>query len=289
MSFPRTFPPWRINHQPLSIFHSKIICVNQVLDYAFCIVHSKLFHYPVSRKSLQLTFQLIIFALLFKKVFKLDYKQKITKIFTDDCSIIGKERFLNSAVIIPLLNVNGKLTVIFEKRSNAVRQPGEISFPGGHFDSAIDKDFRATAIRETFEELDIDTDKIEVLGKLGTLVAPMGVLVEAFVAILNIDNPELLKIDKREVDYIFTVLLDYFIVNNPEQYFTRIELHPYSINEKGERQEHLPVKELGLPDKYALPWTRGTNRVLVYKTNNEIIWGITAELIFEFAKKLRDA
>lgn len=249
------------------------------------IIHSKFY---ILNSSLQLTFQLFIFVILFQEVFKLDYKQKLTKIFTNDCTIIGKERFLNSAVIIPLINSNGNLSVIFEKRSASVRQPGEISFPGGHFDAEIDKDYKSTAVRETFEELGVPSDKIEVLGRLGTLVAPMGVLVEAYVAVLNIKGLDSLRIDTKEVDYIFTVPLDYFVDNKPDQYFTRIELHPYSINEKGEKLEHLPVRELGLPEKYALPWTRGTNRVLVYKTNDEVIWGITAELIYEFANKLRE-
>lgn len=218
----------------------------------------------------------------------MDYKERLNKIFTNDCTIIGKERFLNSAVIIPLINIDDNLSVIFEKRSVSVRQPGEVSFPGGHFDATVDKDFRDTAIRETNEELGVPIDKIEVKGRLGTLVAPMGVLVEAFVAMINIDSPANLKIDTREVDYIFTLPLDYFIDNKPEQYFTRIELHPYTINEKGEKLEHLPVKELGLPEKYALPWTRGINRVLVYKNNNEVIWGITAELIYELANRMKE-
>lgn len=218
----------------------------------------------------------------------MDYKERLNKIFANDCTIIGKERFLNSAVIIPLINIDDNLSVIFEKRSVSVRQPGEVSFPGGHFDATVDKDFRDTAIRETNEELGVPIDKIEVKGRLGTLVAPMGVLVEAFVAMINIDSPANLKIDTREVDYIFTLPLDYFIDNKPEQYFTRIELHPYTINEKGEKLEHLPVKELGLPEKYALPWTRGINRVLVYKNNNEVIWGITAELIYELANRMKE-
>lgn len=218
----------------------------------------------------------------------MDYKNKLTKIFTDDCSIIGKERFLNSAVIIPLLNVNDQLVVLFEKRSAAVRQPGEISFPGGHFEPVHDKDFRATAVRETIEELGISLDNINVFGKLGTLVAPMGVIVEAYVADLNIDKLDKFKIDKKEVDYIFTVPLEYFLNNDPEEYHTRVEMHPFSVDENGNRLEHLPVKELGLPDKYALPWRRGNHRVLVYRTNNEVIWGITAELIFELSIRLRN-
>ena len=58
--------------------------------------------------------------------------------------------------------------------------------------------------------------------------------------------------------------------------------------EDGEKVELLPVKELGLPEKYSIPWTNGKHRVLVYRTSEEVIWGITAELIFELSTKLKE-
>jgi len=45
---------------------------------------------------------------------------------------------------------------------------------------------------------------------------------------------------------------------------------------------------LGLPDIYSLPWKNNKHRVLVYRTNDEIIWGITAELTFELSNKLKE-
>jgi len=217
----------------------------------------------------------------------LKYSEKLLNIFSNECPIIGKERFLNSAVLIPIINFQGKAFILFEKRSASVRQPGEISFPGGHIDSKVDKDSLSAAIRETSEELGIATEQINVLGRLGTLVAPMGVIVEAFVGNLSISNLDQLKIDTREVDRIFLIPLDYFISNDPEEYNTRLELHPYALDEKGEKRELLPVKDLGLPERYANSFN-GKHRVLVYRTDEEIIWGITAELIFELSKKLRN-
>jgi hypothetical protein len=96
-----------------------------------------------------------------------------------------------------------------------------------------------------------------------------------------------LQIDHKEVERIFLIPFEYFINNKPEVYFTRLELHPYITKEDGEKEELLPVKELGLPERYSLPWTRGKHRVLVYKTSEEVIWGITAELIFELSNRLK--
>jgi len=215
------------------------------------------------------------------------YSDKLTNIFPNDCQIIGKEKYLNTAVLVPILNINNTEYLLFEKRSANVRQPGEISFPGGHIDLKLDIDSRSAAVRETSEELGIKTDKIKVIGKLGTLVTPLSVLVETFVGYLNINNIDELKIDSKEVDRIFIIPLNYFVKNDPEEYNTRIELHPYRLDENGNKHELLPVKELGLPSKYSNSYTKGKHRVLVYRTSEEIIWGITAEIIFDLSKKLR--
>lgn len=218
----------------------------------------------------------------------MDYLNTLGRIVVKNCSIIGKDLYINSAVLIPIIVIDKTEFVLFQKRSTTVRQPGEVSFPGGHFDSRFDNDFLSTATRETCEELGIEKDKISVLGKIGTLVAPMGVIVEAYLGILNINSLDELKIDHKEVDRIFVIPLQYFISSKPDEYFTRLELHPFMTKEDGEKVELLPVKELGLPEKYSIPWTNGKHRVLVYRTSEEVIWGITAELIFELSTKLKE-
>ncbi len=218
----------------------------------------------------------------------MNYLKRLEKLILKNCSIIGNDLYLNSAVLIPIIILDNTEFVLFQKRSSTVRQPGEVSFPGGHYDSRFDKDFLSTAIRETCEELGIDSDNIDILGSIGTLVAPMGVIVEAYVGTLNIDSLAKLKIDRKEVERVFLIPLEYFITNKPDEFFTRLEFHPYLIKENGEKVEMLPVKELGLPEKYSMPWTSGKHRVLVYRTSEETIWGITAELIFELSNKLKE-
>lgn len=216
------------------------------------------------------------------------YQNTLQKITSVEPTIIGREKYLNSAVLIPIVELSGKENLLFQKRSQSVRQPGEISFPGGHFEKNKDQNFLSTAVRETCEELGIFEKQITVLGKLGTLVAPMGVIVESYIGIININSLEELNIDLTEVEKVFTVPIEYFINNNPLEYVTRLELHPYILKENGEREELLPVKDLGLPERYSLPWTRGKHRVLVYNKTEEIIWGITAELVNDLTTKLRE-
>ena len=217
----------------------------------------------------------------------MDYISKLKLIIASDCSIIGREKYLNSAVLIPIVLIEGTEFILFQKRSQTVRQPGEVSFPGGHFESKKDKDFLSTALRETCEELGISEQQINVLGKLGTLVASMGVIVEAYIGVLNVKSVDELEIDIKEVERVFFIPLKYFIDNKPDEYYTNLEIHPFTIDENGNRIDHFPVKELGLPEQYSKPWKRGKHIVLVYKTDQEIIWGITAKLIFELSQKLK--
>ncbi|MDY0082614.1 MAG: CoA pyrophosphatase [Ignavibacteriaceae bacterium] len=215
------------------------------------------------------------------------YSTLISKTISEEPEIIGRDRYLNSAVLMPIVELDGIEYLLFQKRSQKVRQPGEVSFPGGHYENQKDNGFLATALRETCEELGIEKKKIRTLGKLGTFVGPMGVIVEAFIGKLNIKSLDELNIDTIEVDRIFLLPVDFFIQTKPLEYFTRVELHPSIVNENGDKVELLPVKDLGLPERYALPWTSGKHRVLVYKNSEETVWGITAELVFEFVNKLK--
>lgn len=216
--------------------------------------------------------------------------EKIKSSLKHSPNILGKDKYFNSAVLVPLIKIKNELYLLFEKRSNTIRQGGEISFPGGEFDAESDKDFKNTAIRETVEELGISKKKIKMLGRLGTMVAPMGVTVDPFVAFIEIEKLDELSIDKNEVEKVFTLPVKYFIDNQPEEYLIRMELHPSYTDEKGNEVELFPVKKLGLPERYSKPWRSEKHKVLVYpadhsgQNSGETIWGITALIVYEFCR-----
>lgn len=201
--------------------------------------------------------------------------------------IFRKEEYFNSAVLISLIEINNEYHFLFEKRSAGIRQGGEICFPGGEYDAEKDKTFSETAIRETMEELGIAKDKINIIGNLDTFVGPMGITVDPVIALLNIKDLSTLNFDKSEVEKIFLTPVSFFIENEPEIYTMRLELHSYYLNEKGEKVDLLPVKQLGLPEHYSEPRQGKKHNVYVYKTEGEIIWGITAALIYEFITKIK--
>lgn len=210
--------------------------------------------------------------------------ENITLALTSASDILGKDKYFNSAVLIPIIEINDKLHFLFEKRANHIRQGGEVSFPGGEFDPKKDQSFRQTALRETMEELGIPAEKIKIIGKIGTLVAPMGVTVDPFVGFISVKDLNELLIDKNEVEKIFTVPVEHFIKTKPDEYTVKLEVHPYYTDENGKKVELLPVQKLGLPQRYSKPWRNGFHRVLVYNSLEEIIWGITAEIVYEFCR-----
>ena len=61
-------------------------------------------------------------------------------------------------------------SLLFTARSSALRtHAGEISFPGGKFDTKLDKNAEDTALRETEEELGIPRGSFEIWAQLPSL------------------------------------------------------------------------------------------------------------------------
>ena len=199
--------------------------------------------------------------------------------------IQGREKYFNSAVLVPFVFINNEYHLLFQKRASSISQGSEICFPGGKHDPNIDQSFKSTAIRETFEELGIKSKDIKVVGQLDTIVAPMGTTIESFIGLLDEEVLGEIKIDNREVEEFFTMPISHFKKVGVEKYFVRLEIQPSFTDESGKEVTLLPSKHLGLPDKYQKPWGGKKYRVLVYKTIRGPIWGITAEIIFELINK----
>lgn len=199
--------------------------------------------------------------------------------------IDGKDEYFNSAVIVLMMFLNEEYHFVFQKRSATIRQAGEICFPGGKFDPDKDADFEETAIRETAEELGVSSNKIRVIGRLDTIIST-GTTVDAFLGVIDISSLDDLNINPDEVERIFSVPVSYFETTEPELYKVKIVAYPSYINQSGEEVMLLPVKELGLPERYAEPWSNTLNNVFVYRVAGVTIWGITARLIRNVITKI---
>lgn len=212
---------------------------------------------------------------------------KVIKKLPKNPNILGRKKYFNSSVIIPLVIIDNQYYLLFQKRAENIRQGSEICFPGGGYDEKLDKSPLDTAIRETTEELGIKKDDIKILGNFHTLVAHMGAIVDPFLGILKIDKIDDLKINKTEVESVFTLPLSYFIDNKPEKHSIRVEVQPYYTDSNGEKVILLPAEELGLPNRYQKPWGTNNHKLLLYKTEFGPIWGLTAELIYELISLIK--
>lgn len=79
----------------------------------------------------------------------------IRKNFTFEQRLSDYEDYFKAAVLVPLIEIEGELHFLFEKRAANIKQGGEICFPGGKFE-ITDSSSLAAAMRETQEELGCD-------------------------------------------------------------------------------------------------------------------------------------
>ncbi|MEF8822972.1 MAG: CoA pyrophosphatase [Desulfohalobiaceae bacterium] len=200
--------------------------------------------------------------------------------------IMGKERFFNAAVLIPLLECDGELHFLFQKRARDIRQGGEICFPGGEHEPEADGLCRETALREAEEELGISRERVSILGHMDTLVSPRGITVDSFPALLDIRGPDELAPDPREVERVFSLPVSWFEENEPDTYWLKLQIQPSYVDGSGEKIDLLPVDTLGLPQRYASTWEGLRHSVAIYHSPQEVVWGLTAELIREFLTHL---
>ena len=168
------------------------------------------------------------------------------------------------AVLIPLVRVESGDALLLEVRSEKVRQPGEVCFPGGR--SECGETVTETAVRETCEELGITPDVIEIISELEPLIMGDGREIFPVNAILHIDSISDLKLSEDEVSEVFLLPLQWLRDNPPVHY--DLACTP---------DEKLPDKLLGYLSHYGNYREYGKTDWLEYEDHG--IWGLTARIL----------
>lgn len=118
-------------------------------------------------------------------------------------------QLIRAAVLIPLYFEQGEWKLLFIHRSDAGElHRGEVAFPGGAVEP-IDSDIVQTALRETQEELGIDSSAIRVLGQLLQMPTVTHYAVTPVVGLLQ--WPVALSISTAEVKRAFAIPLDWLM------------------------------------------------------------------------------
>lgn len=177
------------------------------------------------------------------------------------------------AVLLPLIEKNGEWHILYEKRGSSISQPGETSFPGGALEEG--ETYKAAAIRETQEELNISSRNISLLGEIDYIAAPSHVI-RCFVGELLDVTVESIH-PNEEVERVFTIPVRYFLENEPE--FHQVDL-------KVEHSDDFPFELIS--NGNAHKWSTRQQSIPFYRLKDNFLWGYTAHLTHRFSEILQD-
>jgi len=130
-------------------------------------------------------------------------------IYGDEGTRPDAESLTPASVLVPIVARQPELTVIFTQRAAHLKDhSGQVSFPGGRV-AAGDPSAEATALRETREEIGLDSARVEVIGRMGEYRTRTGYRITPVVGIIM--PPFELRADANEVDEIFEVPLAFLL------------------------------------------------------------------------------
>lgn len=167
---------------------------------------------------------------------------------------IAKKTSIPAAVLILLFPIKNKWHFFLTKRTNTVEHhKGQISLPGGMLEKG--ESHKEAAIRETFEELGVQSEDINIIGPLTPLYIPISNFkIFPFVGWVN-SNPKL-KIQSKEVSRVFSPSI--FSLMDPQT--------------KKIKDSILVGQKVKIP---------------FFNLKNEVVWGATSMIISEFKNILK--
>jgi 8-oxo-dGTP pyrophosphatase MutT (NUDIX family) len=162
--------------------------------------------------------------------------------------------FTPAAVLVPVVLGGVEPTLLLTRRTAHLRDhPGQIAFPGGRVDEG-DASPEATALREAQEEIGLQPEQVDVIGRLPDYyITASGFRVTPVVGVLR--APVLTRLDAFEVAEVFETPLSFL-------------LDP--ANRRRGIIEHQGITR----EFWAMPW-QGYD-----------IWGATAGMIVSFADQV---
>jgi len=123
-----------------------------------------------------------------------------------------------AAVLVPIVDHPEPTVLLTQRAQHLPDHPGQVSFPGGKIDKG-DADPRASALRETQEEIGLDRAHIEPIGYLDLYMTTLGYRIVPVIA--RVKPGFSLKLNVSEVDATFEVSLAFLMDQNNVQRHSR--------------------------------------------------------------------
>jgi len=140
----------------------------------------------------------------------------------------------DAAVVVPVLERDDGPQLLFTKRADHLsNHPGQMSFPGGRREPG-DEDLQATAAREAHEEVCLEPEELEVVGRLDDIRTVTGFSVRPFVARVPDREYEPCEHEVAEVAILpvraLTDLDNYYSEFRDHPHYGRIRLHYFYVD-----------------------------------------------------------
>ncbi len=178
----------------------------------------------------------------------------------------------DAAVLIPLVeNKAGESSILFEIRSRNIIQGGEICFPGGRIEPG--EDSAVTVVRETCEELCVREEQVKLTAPMFTMTGVGGAYVYSWLGQLTDYSG---SFSESEVGEVFALPVRELLDMKP-----RIVSAEYAAN----LPEDFPYELI--PGGRNYKWRNRARNFYFYETEHGVIWGMTAELLYNVLEKFR--
>ncbi|MFT5652877.1 MAG: 8-oxo-dGTP pyrophosphatase MutT (NUDIX family) [Psychromonas sp.] len=142
--------------------------------------------------------------------------QLINSIQQYEGRIINQPNLIQAGVLIAITDELDPHLILTRRADHLNTHSGEVAFAGGKRDDT-DPDIVFTALREAYEEIDLASQDVRVIGQLDQVVSRFGYIVTPIVGIIP---PNLtFTANLEELDAVFKVPLRFFLENEPHDYF----------------------------------------------------------------------
>ncbi|MCX7962006.1 MAG: CoA pyrophosphatase [Burkholderiales bacterium] len=161
-----------------------------------------------------------------------------------------------ASVLVPIVARENALTVLFTRRTEHLKaHSGQVAFPGGRAEPQ-DRGPEATALREAKEEIGLEPDRVELLGRLSAYDTRTGFRVTPVVGL--VPTPLALAPDPNEVAEVFEVPLAFLLDPRNHRRDSRL-------------------------------WQGEVRRFYTIAWGERVIWGATAAIVVNLSRYLRAA